>query len=83
MESWMRREEKNEEVEVMQLNRLDKRERGTILGFPLSRRLGFFFFFLYIYIFYLILLILLSYLINYLFINYYYYIIYQYISIDI
>jgi hypothetical protein len=35
----------------MQLNRLDQRERGTVLGFLLSRRLGFFFFFfIYIYI---------------------------------
>jgi hypothetical protein len=41
---------KNEEVKVMQLNRLDKRERGTILGFPLSRRLGFY---IYIYILYI------------------------------
>jgi hypothetical protein len=31
----------------MQLNRLDKRERGMILGFPLSRRLGFY---IYIYL---------------------------------
>jgi hypothetical protein len=42
---------KNEEVKVMQLNRLDKRERGMILGFLLSRRLGFY---IYIYIFFLL-----------------------------
>jgi hypothetical protein len=37
----------------MQLNRLDQRERGTVLGFLLSRRLGFFFFFFFFFFIYI------------------------------
>jgi hypothetical protein len=38
----------------MQLNRLDQRERGTVLGFLLSRRLGFIYIYIYIYIYLLL-----------------------------